>query len=259
MSKKLVLFSGGLDSSVLLAKVVKEFSAENVIALNIYYGQKHQKEEECASKQAVNYGVNLINQSLSAVFMFDAKCPLLEGSSEEMPLQSYAEQLEAMGGSGTVKTYVPFRNGLFLSYATALALQLDCDTVYYGAHADDATGNAYPDCTEEFINSMRKAIHTGTGKIVDLIAPFWKKNKSEIVAEGIELNIPFEHTWSCYVGREKPCGFCGTCIDRMAAFSNNDMKDPLEYEGANELSEYGNNSQCDCDNSEVCNTCDNEE
>jgi 7-cyano-7-deazaguanine synthase len=229
MDKKLVLFSGGLDSSVLLAAIVAKYGAENVIALNLFYGQKHQKEQFCAVKQVEHCNVELIQADLADVFKFDTSCPLLHGSDEDIPHESYKEQLDKIGGTGTVKTYVPFRNGLFLSYATAIALQKDADTIYYGAHADDAAGNAYPDCTSYFIASMQEAIHLGTGGLVHLIAPFMYKIKSEIVAEGISLDVDFTKTWSCYEGGLKACGICATCIDRKAAFLANGINDPLEY------------------------------
>ena len=117
---------------------------------------------------------------------------------------------------------------LFLSYAVAIAVQLGCDAVFYGAHADDSAGRAYPDCTPEFIEAQAKAIYEGTGKKVSLQAPWWNLNKAGIVQVGIELGMTheeFAHTWSCYEGKEEPCGACGTCIDRKAAFEANDITD----------------------------------
>ena len=231
MNKALVLLSGGLDSSVLLAKVVNMYGKDNVVALNIYYGQKHEKEQICANKQAEIHGVTLHSVDLSEVFKFDLSCPLLKDSKEEMPLQSYAEQLAELGGDGTVKTYVPFRNGLFLSYAAAVALQLQCNEIHYGAHADDAVGHAYPDCAVEFISAMKDSIYFGTGGKVIMYSPFWDKTKADVVCIGLKEKVSFENTWSCYVGREQACGVCGTCIDRKAAFIACGKFDPIEYEG----------------------------
>lgn len=229
--KKLVLCSGGLDSTVLLYKAVAEVGAENVIALSIYYGQKHDKEIESAVWQVVHLGVQLISCDLSQVFNYNLDVSaLLQGSKLNIVHKSYAEQLEDLGGAGTVTAYVPYRNGLFLSYATAVALQLGCDTIYYGAHADDAAGRAYPDCTPDFILSQGDAIFVGTGYKVHLEAPWWLINKSGIVAEGLNLGMTvdeFAHTWSCYEGKEKPCGTCGTCIDRAFAFKANQLPDTI--------------------------------
>ena len=228
MSKILVLVSGGLDSTVLLGMAVKEIGAKNVVALNTFYGQKHAKEQEYAEYQCKHYGVELYTMNLSEIFAFNKDISaLLKGSSMEIVRKSYAEQLKDLGGSGTVSAYVPFRNGLFLSCATAIALQLECDIIYYGAHADDAAGRAYPDCTEGFIRGMNEAIKQGTGYKVELRAPFWMSNKTAIVAKGIKLGVDFSHTWSCYEGKELPCGVCGTCVDRIAAFQANDIIDPL--------------------------------
>ena len=227
--KILVLTSGGLDSTVLLHKAVKEVGAENVVALSMFYGQKHAKERESCEWQCNKLGVPVEYADLSEVFRFNPSCSaLLEGSEKEIKHESYAAQLEELGGNGTVSAYVPFRNGLFLSYAAAVALQLECDAIYYGAHADDAAGHAYPDCTPEFITAMQESIYQGTGHKVMMQAPWWDKNKAAVVKAGLDLGMThedFEHTWSCYEGTDTPCGTCGTCIDRKAAFEANGITD----------------------------------
>lgn len=97
---------------------------------------------------------------------------------------------------------------------------------YYGAHADDAAGRAYPDCTPEFADYMNKAIFEGSGRTTHLEAPLINLNKAGVVKLGLELKAPYQFTWSCYEGGEKPCGTCGTCIDRAMAFEANGVKDP---------------------------------
>lgn len=221
--KAVVLLSGGLDSTVLLAAVRKMHPAHDVVALNLFYGQKHFKEIQCAQFQAQKYGVRLIDADMREVFTFSSN-PLLLGSEEPIPTASYAEQ---QAKDGLVKTYVPFRNGLFLSYATAIAIQLEAEALYYGAHADDAAGAAYPDCTIAFIEAMHKAIFWGSGEKIILVAPFKKMTKAEIVKLGHELNVDFAHTWSCYAGGEKACGICATCVDRLNAFRLNYLVDPV--------------------------------
>ena len=131
-----------------------------------------------------------------------------------------------MGGEGTVATYVPFRNGLFLSYAAAIAISVHASVVYYGAHADDAAGRAYPDCTPEFEKAMNIAIYEGSGRTVQMHAPLLNWNKAQVVKYGLELKAPYHLTWSCYEGGDKPCGKCGTCIDRAKAFEANGVADP---------------------------------
>ena len=122
---------------------------------------------------------------------------------------------------------MPFRNGLFLATAASIALEYGCGEIYYGPHADDAAGNAYPDCSHEFNEAMNQAVYLGSGKKVRLVAPFVDKTKKDIVAEGLRLGVPYELTWSCYDGGAAPCHQCGTCRDREAAFAANGVVDPL--------------------------------
>lgn len=223
--KKLVLVSGGLDSGVCLAKAVCEDGYENVTALNAYYGQRHKKEIECARTLCDYYGVRLLEMDLSQVMQY-SDCSLLASSDKAIEHGDYAEQTAKRNGK-PVETYVPFRNGVLLSVASAVALSIGANSVVIGAHKDDSAGAAYPDCSPEFIVSERDAIWEGSGKQVILEAPFIHNNKAAIVKEGLRLNVPFEITWSCYEGGEKPCGECGTCIDRQKAFEANGVIDPL--------------------------------
>lgn len=220
----IVLSSGGVDSTTCLAVAVDKYGADNVISLSVYYGQKHNKELEAARAVADYYKVRHIELDLKPIFE-DSNCSLLMQNDTEIPKESYAEQLNKSGGE-PVSTYVPFRNGLFLSVAASIAISNGCKEIYYGAHADDAAGNAYPDCSDEFTNAMRKAINLGSGCGLTIKAPFVNHNKAEVVKRGLELNVPYELTWSCYEGGDKPCGKCGTCIDRQKAFEANGVKDP---------------------------------
>ena len=202
--KALVLASGGVDSTTCLGLAVNKYGKENVIALTVAYGQKHTKEIEAARKTAEYYGVEHLYLDLEPIFRY-SDCSLLKHSDREIPHESYAEQLKETDGS-PVSTYVPFRNGLFLSSAASIALSKNCSVIYYGAHADDAAGNAYPDCSSAFHNAINEAIYQGSGGQLKV--------------------VPYELTWSCYEGGEKPCGVCGTCIDRAEAFRLNGVKDP---------------------------------
>ena len=226
--KALVLFSGGLDSSVCLGLAVKKYGADEVLALYIYDGQKHNKEMLASEKIAQHYGVKRMTLDLGEIFK-DSNCTLLEGASEEIHHEDYAAQLEKTKGA-PVNTYVPYRNGLFLSSAASIALSHGCKFIYYGAHADDAAGNAYPDTSVAFNKAMSDAIYIGSGNVLKLIAPFIDKPKAAVVAIGSEIDVPFELTWSCYEGHDKACGVCGTCRDRLRAFKVNGLVDPIEYE-----------------------------
>lgn len=223
--RALVLCSGGVDSTTLLAMAVDKYGSENVVALSISYGQRHEKELKAARDVARYYHVEQRFLDLAAIFA-DSSCSLLAHSEKEIPKESYAEQLEETD-TKLVSTYVPFRNGLFLSSAASMALSLECSVLYYGAHHDDWAGNAYPDCSREFVAAMNNAIREGTGGELHMEAPFVEWSKADIVKKGLELNVPYELTWSCYEGGDKPCGVCATCIDRKRAFELNGSIDPL--------------------------------
>lgn len=225
--RALVLSSGGVDSTTCLGLAVSQYGAENVTALAITYGQKHDKEVQAARAVAAHYGVELIELDLSLIFQYDTTCSLLTGSDTEIPRESYADQLKKTDGK-PVSTYVPFRNGLFLSSAASIALSKGCEVIYYGAHSDDAAGNAYPDCSEAFNKAMNDAIFLGSGNQLHIEAPFVRLTKADVVKIGLELGVPYELTWSCYEGGETPCGVCGTCRDRAAAFAANGIADPAQ-------------------------------
>ena len=228
--RALVLSSGGVDSTTALGLAVSKYGAENVTSLSISYGQKHDKEIEAAKKVAAYYGVEQLFLDLSLIFQY-SNCSLLKQSSEEIPEESYEEQIKKTNGEKPVSTYVPFRNGLFLSSAASIALSKDCSMIYYGAHADDAAGFAYPDCSQDFYEAMNQAVYEGSGHQLKIGAPFVKLNKAEVVKMGLELGVPYELTWSCYEGGDRPCGKCGTCLDRAKAFAANNVEDPALRKG----------------------------
>jgi len=227
MNKALVLSSGGVDSTTCVGIAVDELGADNVSTVSIFYGQKHSKELECARKVSEYYGLKHYELDLSGIFRF-SNCSLLEGSTEEVPEGSYEDQINRKE-NGMVSTYVPFRNGLMLAAVASLAVSIypeDEVDIYLGAHADDAAGSAYADCSPEFTDAMREAIYIGTYNKVKVVAPLVNMNKAGVVRTGLKLNVPYELTWSCYNGGDKPCGKCGTCIDRAKAFEANGIADP---------------------------------
>lgn len=226
--KALVLSSGGVDSTTCVAMAVNKYGKENVITASLYYGQKHDKELQCARNIAEYYGLKHIEEDISNIMKYASNvCTLVKGG-KDIQHKSYAEQSKA-NEEGRVDTYVPFRNGLLLSIATAYADSLFPNEeveIYYGAHADDALGSAYADCSPEFANAMDQAIKIGTYNKISVCRPLINMNKAEVVREGLKLKVPYELTWSCYEGGEKPCGKCGTCIDRKIAFQQNGVEDP---------------------------------
>ena len=228
-----VLNSGGVDSTTAVGLVVDLYGKENVITVSAYYGQKHVTELSCADKVARYYGVEHMEIDLSETFKY-SNCSLLMDSTEEIKHESYAEQI-AKNGEGMVSTYVPFRNGLLLSTVASIAMSLIEDkpdttaTIYLGAHADDAAGEAYADCSPQFVEAMDTAIKIGTYNKVSVEAPFVNMTKADIVALGLKYKVPYELTHSCYEGERPCCGTCGTCIDRINAFKANGAVDPVPY------------------------------
>ena len=225
--KALVLSSGGVDSTTCIGIAIEQFGKENIATVSVFYGQRHDKELECARQIAEKMGVPHYELDLSSVFA-NSSNPLIKSSHVEIVHGSYDEQIKDLNG-GPVSTYVPFRNGLMLSAVASLAMTVFPDkkvAVYIGAHADDAAGNAYADCSASFVGAMKRAILIGTYERVRLEAPLVRWNKSQVVKEGLRLGVPYELTWSCYEGGDKPCGKCGTCIDRAKAFADNGVADP---------------------------------
>lgn len=186
--KAVVLSSGGVDSTTCVAMAVNELGSANVVTLSFKYGQRHEKELESAQKIADFYGLAHYVYDLTSIFAY-SDCSLLSSSKEKPEHMSYADQI-ARDGEGKVSTYVPFRNGLMLSAAAALAQSLypeeECG-IWIGAHADDAAGNAYADCSVAFNESMGRAISIGTYELVKLHAPLNRLNKAQVVAEGLKL------------------------------------------------------------------------
>ncbi len=229
MKKAVCLFSGGLDSSTVLYLARTE--NERVIALSVRYGQLHAKEIDCARLMAKDLGLehHTISISLpwgaSALLDPDIAMPFGRGESEmqrEIP-----------------PTYVPARNSIFLSLAASCAEATGCDSIYVGANALDYSG--YPDCRPDYFDSFNQFIRLGTkagreGKAIRVKAPLLKMSKGEIVALGARLKVPFEKTWSCYQGKEIPCGQCDSCLLRAKGFREAGIKDPLTQDAASALS-----------------------
>jgi 7-cyano-7-deazaguanine synthase len=221
--KAVVLFSGGLDSTVLLYKVAKEYGWKDVEALSFDYGQKHSVELEKASDiiEAVSGNWECIQ------IVVENGEYVLPGSSQteagiKVPKGHYAD--ESMKA-----TFVPNRNMIMLSIAAGRAIGLGAKEVFYAAHAGDHA--IYPDCRPEFLYQINRCVQIGNypGVFEGIQAPFIGKTKADIVMLGTELGVPFEMTWSCYEGREIHCGECGTCVERKEAFELAGVEDPTEY------------------------------
>lgn len=212
MKRAVVLLSGGLDSSVAIHLAKSE--GFEVYALSFDYGQKHNKELECAKATALKVGAaahNIVTLQLN----------LWGGSS----LTDSAMEVEDGDITRTdiPMTYVPARNMVFLSVAASFAEAIGAQDIFIGVSEVDYSG--YVDCREEFIRSMEETINKGTvmaaehGKKIRIHTPFINKTKSEEIQLGEKLGVDWSLTWSCYRGGKKPCGTCDSCLLRAKAFS----------------------------------------
>lgn len=220
-----VLVSGGLDSTVLLHHAVKEMSIDPVHALSFDYGQRHRKELECAAWQARQLDT-AVHKCVDMTFVSDL---VKEGTSlviggAEVPDLEALEKNELDQPS----TYVPNRNMMMLSVASAYAEAQGIRHVYYGAQAHDEYG--YWDCTDSFLQRINAVLELNRRDSVTVHAPFIGVAKHELVKKGTLLGVNFQQTWSCYRGGEKACGTCPTCVERMSAFEKAGGADPLAYE-----------------------------
>lgn len=224
--KTVLLLSGGLDSGVLLTKLVRD--GVEVYPISFAYGQRHQNQElERAKDLARWFGLTRHKiVDISSLFSPSNESVLLN-PNREMPHLTYQE-IES--GNGPSPTYVPFRNGILLSIASGLALQVGAESVAIATHAEDARGWAYPDCTFEFNGPMASAIYVGSYHKIRLEVPFQWYLKRDIVGLGLSIDAPFARMWSCYEGRDAACGKCPTCIERLDAFQRHGVVDPIQYE-----------------------------
>ena len=219
MEKTVVIHSGGIDSTVLLAHLLSQ--GREVYALSVDYGQRHRREIEAAKKICEFYKVKHQVADLRALAplfganaLTDQKVAVPEGHYEELSMKA---------------TVVPNRNMLFISVATSWAISLKATTVAYGAHSGDHA--IYPDCRPAFAEALDAAIRLADWHEVSLERPFVKMDKTAIVRRGAELKVPMELTWSCYVGGDIHCGRCGTCVERKEAFKLAGVPDLTVYKG----------------------------
>ncbi|MDX1550991.1 MAG: 7-cyano-7-deazaguanine synthase QueC [Marinobacter sp.] len=214
-----VIYSGGMDSFTLLH--LARARGYNVHALSFDYGQRHVRELECARRVCTELSIP------HKVIDIRALAEVMAGSAltEDMPVPEghYAE--ESMKA-----TVVPNRNMILLSLATGYAVTAGAAAVWYGAHGGDHA--IYPDCRPEFVKKMDAVCRVANYEPVGVEAPFMGADKGDILAEGVKLGLDYSNTWTCYNGREKACGRCGSCVERLEAFAVNGLSDPLPYEVA---------------------------
>ena len=220
VKRAVILASGGMDSATVAYEALER--GYEPYFLHTSYGQRTEtKEFECAKRQAKELDAGFLHVETSHL-------ATIGGSSltdDEMTVED--ADLES---DEVPDTYVPFRNANLLSMAVSCAEANDCEAVFIGAHSEDFSG--YPDCRPEFFEAFQGVVDTGTKDEtnIELVAPFVEFRKTDIAERGVELDVPYELTWSCYRAEEPACGTCDSCALRLQAFQNVGVRDPIEYE-----------------------------
>ncbi|MHB9150581.1 MAG: 7-cyano-7-deazaguanine synthase QueC [Thermoleophilia bacterium] len=212
-----LLLSGGLDSTTLAAWIKETHPASRITAVTFLYGQKHAIELEAAQAVAAHFGIEHTSVELppiSGSALTDSDKPLPQG-----------RDLECV--TGVAPTYVPARNLLFLAFLASMADVDGPGRLWLGVHRDDHTG--YPDCRPEFVRAADEAVRLGTQFGLRVEAPFVDWPKERILRWGLEHDVPYELTHSCYQGLRPACGVCDTCQARLAAFARADAVDAIPY------------------------------
>jgi len=213
MSSVLVVYSGGLDSYTLLNKAMKNFDRVEAITFN--YGQKHNKEIEyaksnCAELNIKHEVVNLDLENVLAGSALVGDIDIPEGNYDKEKMK---------------QTIVPNRNMIMISVAASLVIKNNIEYLWYAAHSGDH--EIYPDCRPEFIDKMTAVLEICDYHKINFEAPFQNLSKSEIVSTGLSMGLDYSKTWTCYEGKEKPCGKCSACLERALSFEANNTEDPL--------------------------------
>ena len=224
--RALCVISGGMDSAV--AAAVAKNEGYEILALHFDYNQRTQNREKICFKQLCD------DLKVAKSFIFDASFiaqiggGALTDTSIQIPKNALDLSSPKQGTSALASlpiTYVPFRNGIFLSIAAALAQREGAQAIFLGIVQEDSSG--YPDCSEEFAKKAQDFISCGSGENMSIQAPLVHKNKGEIVRLGLELGVDFSHTYSCYENDAKPCGACDSCLLRARGFSLAGVNDPI--------------------------------
>lgn len=218
MSEKVVvIYSGGMDSYTVLNRAIAD--GKQVYALTFDYGQRHVKEIACAKTVCERLNISHKVIDITAINQ------LLAGSSLTDNIDIPEGHYEADNMKSTV---VPNRNMILISLAVGYAVSVGAAQVYYGAHSGDHA--IYPDCRPEFVEKMNDVCKIANYESVEIFSPYLTQDKIAILADGISMGLDYSQTWTCYNGREKACGKCGACQERLEAFHLNNKTDPIAYE-----------------------------
>jgi 7-cyano-7-deazaguanine synthase len=218
IERAVVLLSGGMDSCVCAALATRDFDPA---ALHVSYGQRTEQRErqsflEICARLQIRDQLVVRNEALrliggSALTDENIAVPTVPSVNHEIPV-----------------TYVPFRNAHFLSVAVSWAEVLGATKIYIGAVEPDSSG--YPDCRPAYYEAFNRVIRAGTKEgNIEIVTPLIAMRKAEIVRLGLELNAPFDLTWSCYRHADRACGVCDSCVLRLQAFKAAGVRDPIPY------------------------------
>ena len=220
MSKKAIcILSGGMDST--LSSYIAKNEGYEIIAVHFNYGQRTEKRELKAFRNICDDLGILEKYEIDIPFFTQIGASALTDKNIDVPTEGVKP--------GVPITYVPFRNGIFLSITAAIAEKEGATAMYIGVVQEDSSG--YPDCTDEFIQDITKAINQGTKEEtkIEIVTPLVHLTKAQIVEEAIKLNVPLEHTWSCYKEENEACGVCDSCRLRLNGFKLANAIDPIPY------------------------------
>lgn len=226
MCKSVVILSGGLDSTVCMSVAAKE--NQEIFPITFSYGQRHQREVEQAKKIAHYYSCSK-HLVVDINFFKAIGQSALTSDNLNIPTDRNFEQME----KEIPVTYVPFRNGVFLSMGVAYAESIGARNIYLGVNSLDYSG--YPDCRPQFIRAFQEAANLGAaasdrGLSVTIETPLINLSKAEIIQMGIKNKAPLHLTTSCYQGGLKACGRCDSCLLRLKGFGEAGVADPIDYE-----------------------------
>jgi 7-cyano-7-deazaguanine synthase len=212
--------SGGMDST-LSAYMMRDEGYE-IIALHFNYSQLTQKKELACFEAICNDLGVYEKYNLDLDFFSKIGASALLDKEIKVPIGGLGDEVPS--------TYVPFRNGIFLSIAAAIAEKEGASVMSIGVVEEDGSG--YPDCTDSFIRSMQKSINLGTKDEteIEIKMPLVHLSKSQIVQASLDLDVPLHLTWSCYKNETKACGVCDSCRLRLRGFELAGARDPIVYE-----------------------------
>lgn len=219
LKKAICILSGGMDST--LSSYIAKKEAYEIVAVHFNYGQRTQERELQAFRDICEDLQIKQKYEIDIPFFTQIGASALTDNSIDIPIGGLQK--------GVPITYVPFRNGIFLSIATAIAEKEEASALFIGVVQEDSSG--YPDCSDSFISKMQDTINEGTKKTTKLQikTPLVHLSKAQIVQKSLELNVPLEHTWSCYKEEQEACGVCDSCRLRLNGFKKANYTDPIKY------------------------------